>query len=257
MWYNKGIMKERKKIVLTYYWTGEHDVWHKDIDVYHADPHEFDTLYNSVFGRGYDFVTLANELYPTADKSKFWKVVELSGDWEKPKNMSLYVHKFIACYEYLLKHPEYEEIWIVDSSDTEMMGTPAPEDGIIYGGYDAYAPIFHKYYPVKYLVGGEADGVWLPGIFMMGHKQDDEIVRYLRALHLEDTAWNCGVFGGKRDVVMEFLEKFVPLLKKTISDVEMVVYNYVMYRYFSGRSRCITTRMTLGETDLNKWWRHK
>lgn len=249
--------KKNNKIVLTYYWTGEHDVWHKDIDVYHADPREFDTLYNSVANRGYDFITLANELYPDSARSKTWKVVELSGPLEKPKDMSLYVHKFIACYQFLLNHPEYEEIWIVDSADTEMMGTPRPKDGIIYGGYDAYAPIFHQFYPIKYIVGGESDGVWLPGIFMMGHRQDDHIVRWLRATHLEDVAWNCGVFGGKRAVVMEFLEKFVPLLMNTVSDVEMVVYNYVLYRWFEGRAECITTRMTLGEVDMTKWWRHK
>lgn len=247
-------MKERKKIVLTYYWTGEHDVWHKDIDIYHADAHEFDTLYNSVYNRGYDFVTLANELVPDRPD---WLVYRPLDNDAKPKDMSLYVHKFICCWKYLLEHPEYEEIWIVDSADTEMLKTPEPEDGKVYGGYDAYAPIFHKFYPVKYLIGGEADGVWLPGIFMMGHRQDDYIVRWLRATHLEDVAWNCGVFGGKREAVMEFLDKFVPLLMNTVSDVEMVVYNYVLYRWFEDRAECITTRMTLGELDMTKWWRHK
>lgn len=257
MWYNIDIMKGRKKnnkIVLTYYWTGEHDVWHKDIDIYHADPREFDTLYNSVSNRGYDFITLANELVPDRPD---WLVYRPLDDDAKPKDMSLYVHKFICCWKYLLEHPEYEEIWIVDSADTEMLKTPEPEDGKVYGGYDAYAPIFHKFYPVKYLIGGEADGVWLPGIFMMGHRQDDHIVRWLRATHLEDVAWNCGVFGGKREAVMEFLDKFVPLLMNTVSDVEMVVYNYVLYRWFEDRAECITTRMTLGELDMTKWWRHK
>lgn len=78
-----------------------------------------------------------------------------------------------------------------------------------------------------------------------------------RRLRQDRAIGNCGIFGGKRAAVMEFLEKFVPLLKKTVSDVEMVIHNYVMYRYFENRCKSITTRMTLGETDLTKWWRHK
>ena len=248
-------MERRNKLVLTYYWTGEKDVWHKDIDVYHCDNREFDTLYNSVNGRGYDFVTIANELDPDRED---WTVAVAVGALEKPEKMSLYVHKFIACYKFLLMHPEYEEIWIVDSSDTEMLGTPNPEPGIIYGGYDAYFPLFKQYAPMKYLIGGWVEGgIWYPGIFEMGHPHDYDIHRYLRDLHIDDIGWNCGVLGGKREVVMEFLEKMVPLLEKTVSDVEMVIFNYVMYRYFSGRSKCITTRMTLGEHDTSKWWRHK
>lgn len=245
--------KRKKKLVLTYYWTGEYDTWHKDISVYKADAREFDTLRKSIKGRGYDFATIANELITSDDD---WKIE--AGDYlDKPVDMSVYVHKFIACYKYLMRHPEYDEIWIVDSADTEMLSTPNPKEGIIYSGHDAYSPIFHEFYPIKCLVGGESDGVWIPGIFMKGHNQDYHIVRYLQACHIDDFAWNCGVLGGKREIVMEFLEKFVPLLEQTVSDVEMVIYNYVLYRYFNDRKECITTRMTLGEKDMTKWWRHK
>lgn len=244
---------ERKKIVLTYYWTGEYDIWHKDIGVYEADASEFDTLYNSVKGRGYDFVTIANQLKPTKDD---WQVV-MDKELEKPSNMTLYVHKFIACYKYLLKHPEYNEIWIVDSSDTEMLKTPEVRKGRVYAGYDMYSPIFKQFVPVKYLVGGNAEGVWVPGIFEMGHKYDYVADRTLRDLYADEIAWNCGVLGGDREVVMEFLEKLCALLENTESDTEMPLFNYVMFLYFKDRCECITTRMTLGERDMSKWWRHK
>lgn len=247
------MIKERKKIVLTYYYTGEYDIWHKDIGIYEANPSDFDTLYDSVIGRGYDFVTIANELVP--DKPKW--TVYMDDELRKPDGMTLYVHKFIACYKYLLKHPEYDEIWIVDSSDTEMLKTPEPKDGKVYSGYDMYSPIFKQFVPVKYLVGGNAEGVWVPGIFELGHKYDYVVDRCLRDLFADEIAWNCGIFGGKREPVMEFLEKLCGLLEKTESDTEMTIFNYIILLYFKDRCECITTRMTLGEHDYTKWWRHK
>lgn len=248
-------MENARKIVLTYYWTGEHDIWHKDIDIYKCNRREFDTLRESVKGRGYDFVTIANELVPDRDG---WKLAHASGDLCKPKDMPLYRHKFIACYKFLLKHPEYEEIWIVDSSDTEMLKTPTPKDGTLYSGYDAYFPLFKRYATITYLVGGIVEGgVWYPGIFEMGHKYDYDIHRYLRDVCPNEKAWNCGVFGGKRKDVMEFLKSYVELLENSEADVEMVIFNYLIYSQFRNKFKSITSRMTLGEKDYRKWWRHK
>lgn len=244
-------MDKRKKVVLTYYWTGEHDVWHKGKGIYHADPREFDTLRESVDGRGYDFVTLANELKPDREN---WIVEKPE---QKPKDMTVYVHKFIACYEWLKKHPEYDEIWIVDSADTEMLTLPCPDEQHIYSGYDAYFALFKQFAPIKYLVGGFCEHVWYPGIFEMGHKYDLEAHRYLRDVCEDEIAWNCGIFGGKRKLVMEFLETLTDLLRKTESDTEMPLFNYVIFRDYWGRCIRCTTRMTMGEKDYNWWWRHK
>jgi len=157
-----------KNLVLTYYVTGLQDIWHKDIDIYKCNNREFDTLYDSVMNRKkkYDFITLANELAPDR---KNWAVEAIV----KPEGISLYVHKFIACYEFLKSHTDYEEIWIVDSADTEMLGTPNPKPNCVYSGYDAYNPIFKQFYPIKYLVGGWVEGgVWFPGIFERGIRYD-------------------------------------------------------------------------------------
>ena len=94
-----------KKIVLTYYCTGIKDIWHHTKDeTKRPDVKDFATLRKSVADRGYDFVTIANELEPVSED---WKVVKMVGELERPEGMSLYVHKFIACYKYLLQHPEY------------------------------------------------------------------------------------------------------------------------------------------------------
>ena len=242
-----------KKVVLTYYYTGILDRWHHN-KVMKADPSDFDVLYNSVKGRGYDFVTLANELYPTDNK---WRVIELSGPFEKPKDMSLYLHKFIACYEWLKKHPEYDEIWIVDSTDTEMLATPNPEDGVIYTGYDAYFPAFSVYATFLWFLGGWADGVYVPQGFGRGKRNGEFETRYLKDLHEKDRPYNCGVFGGKREIVMKFLEDFCRRLLVNDIDLEMVPFNYLCYTKYAGKVENCTTRMTLGEKDYNRWWRHK
>lgn len=69
---------KNNKVVLTYYYTGIFDRWHHK-ETKTPDVADFDTLWDSVAGRGYDFITLANELYPDAKRSKLWKVVELNG----------------------------------------------------------------------------------------------------------------------------------------------------------------------------------
>lgn len=242
-----------KKVVLTYYYTGILDKWHHN-KVMEANPSDFDVLYNSVKGRGYDFVTLANELYPTDNK---WKVVELSGLFEKPKNMSLYIHKFIACYEWLMLHPEYDEIWIVDTTDTEMLATPSPEDGVIYTGYDAYFPAFGRYANFLWFLGGWADGVYIPQGFGRGKRNGEFETRYLKDMCEYQIPYNCGVFGGKREIIMQFLKDFTERLEKNDIDLEMVPFNYLCYTKYCCKVENCTTRMTLHEKDYNKWWRHK
>ena len=241
------------KVVLTYYYTGMMDKWHHK-RFKKCDVSDFGTLYKSVKGRGYDFVTLANELYPT-DNS--WKVAELSGDLARPDGMSLYVHKFIACYEWLKKHPEYDEIWIVDSSDTEMLGDPKPEEGKIYTGYDAFFPEFDRNVNFYWFLGGVRYGVGIPQHFGVGAKNGEVETMFLKTMYPDELAYNCGVFGGKREIVMEFLEKFTDRLKKNDLDLEMVAFNYLIYTQYRNKTEVCTTRMTLCEKDYNKWWRHK
>lgn len=249
---------EKKKVVLTYYYTGMMDKWHHK-KFKKCDASEFNTLYKSVEDRGYDFVTLANELYPDAERSKTWKVVELSGDLAKPDDMTLYVHKFIACYEWLKKHPEYEEIWIVDSGDTEMLKTPEPKDGLVYTGYDAFSPEFDKHVDMTWFLGGIRYGISIAQHFGVGAKHGDADVMWLKTVYKDAIPYNSGVFGGKRNDVMEFLKKYTDRLKKNDIELEMVPFNYVLFRDYVpyNKVEVCTTRMTLCEKDYAKWWRHK
>lgn len=241
---------DNKKIVMTYYYTGMTDKWHHKENKMpkKADAKEFSVLYDSVAGRGYDFVTLANEL--EAD----WTVEKI----EKPEYMSLYTHKFIACYEYLLKHPEYEEIWITDTNDVEMLTLPCPAEDRIYTGYDAFFPAFDRYVNFLWFLGGISKyGVYVPQGFGRGQEHGDAEVRYLRDVHLYDTPYNCGIFGGKRKIVMEFLKDYTDRLRKNDITLEMVPFNYLCYTKYKNKVVNCATRMTLGEKDYNKWWRHK
>ena len=246
------------KIVLTYYYTGMMDKWHHK-KFKKCDVSDFDTLYKSVNGRGYDFVTLANEcnriILDKGDRD--WRVIGLEGDLAKPDDMSLYVHKFIACYEWLKKHPEYEEIWIVDSADTEMLSLPEPKEGVIYTGYDAFFPEFNRNANFYWFLGGVRYGVGIPQHFGVGAKNGKAETMYLKTMYPDELAYNCGVFGGKREIVMKFLEDFSNRLLVNDIDLEMVPFNYLCYTKYAGKVESCTTRMTLGEKDYNRWWRHK
>lgn len=249
---------EKKKVVLTYYYTGMMDKWHHK-KFKKSDASEFDTLYKSVEGRGYDFVTLANEWNRLVlDKgTKDWRVIGLEGDLAKPDDMSLYVHKFIACYEWLKKHPEYEEIWIVDSGDTEMLGDPKPEEGKIYTGYDAFFTEFDRNVNFRWFLGGIRYGVSIPQHFGVGMRNGIMETIFLQTVYPDELAYNSGIFGGKREKVMEFLKDYTDRLKKNDIDLEMVPFNYIIYTKYKDITECCTTRMTICEKDYSKWWRHK
>ena len=249
---------EKKKVVLTYYYTGMMDKWHHK-KFKECDASEFDTLYDSVEGRGYDFVTLANEWNRLVlDKgTKDWRVIGLEGDLAKPDDMSLYVHKFIACYEWLKKHPEYEEIWIVDSGDTEMLGDPKPEEGKIYTGYDAFFPEFDRNVNFRWFLGGIRYGISIPQHFGVGMRNGMMETIFLQTVYPDELAYNSGIFGGKREKVMEFLKDYTDRLKKNDIDLEMVPFNYIIYTKYKDITECCTTKMTICEKDYSKWWRHK
>lgn len=250
--------EEPKKVVLTYYYTGMFDnTHHKCFKQCLAS--DFDTLYESIDGRGYDFVTLCNE-WPRLifDKgTRDWRIIGLEDELAKPMDMTLYVHKFIACYKWLQKHPEYEEIWIVDSSDTEMLSAPEPKEGIIYTGYDAYFPEFDRNVNFDWFLGGVKYGLSLKPHFGVDARHGEMEVKYLQTMHHNDLAYNCGVFGGKRKIVMEFLKDYTKRLAKNDIDLEMVPFNFLLYTKYKGKVEVCTTKMTLQEKDYNKWWRHK
>lgn len=226
------------KVVLTYYYTGEQDFWHPELkEVKKPDPLDFFVLKKSVDQfTDWEFHTLSNEFIPN------WNYTQI----KKPDHQTLYTYKFIAIRQWLLDYPEYKWIWIVDTSDTQMLQDPPMKEDVLYTGLDCYSRKRKKYQSVRTLVNG-------------GFRR----FKYNSATHRElmkvgmKPCFNCGVLGGHRKILLEFLDILCDRLNDFNPALEMVEFNWVLFNDFIDKVQIVTTKLNNFEIDKSKWWRHK
>ena len=231
---------KNNKVVLTYYYTGEADFWHTERPIIKKpDTLDFLVLRKSLAQfPDWDFHTLANEFEPNWDYTKI----------TKPEGMTFFVHKFMAAKKWIEEHPEYEWIWIVDTSDTQMLQEPQMQKDIIYTGYDCWSRIRGRYQSVKTLING--------GFRKFKHSSfiHDSLRQWA-----QDPCYNCGVTGGHRDILLQFLADLEELMLKYPADLEMVTYNYLIFSKYKRKTSICTTKLNNWVNDLSEgaWWRHK
>lgn len=226
------------KVVLTYYYTGERDFWHpEDKSIKRPDRLDFLVLKKSVDQfTDWTFHTLTNEFIPNWD----YTIIK------KPEDKTLYAYKFIAVRRWLLDHPECEWIWVVDTTDTQMLCSPPMVKDVIYTGLDCWSRKRKKFQSVRTLVNG--------GFRRFPHN---------RATHQElmrvgyEACYNCGVLGGHRDIILDFLNILCARINEFNPALEMVEFNWVLFNNFKDKIKIITTRLNNWEIDNTKWWRHK
>ncbi len=79
----------------------------------------------------------------------------------------------------------------------------------------------------------------------------------------EKTLLNAGIFGGKREVVLEFINKMLEILKENnyeLGETDMGILNYVAYTYFKNRlcySKPVCTEFRKWSDDGISWFQHK
>lgn len=227
-----------KKVVLTYYYTGEKDFWHPELqEIKKPDRLDFFVLKKSVDQfSNYDFHTLSNEFRPDWDHTII----------SKPDDLTFYAYKFIAMKDWIKEHEEYEEIWIVDTTDTQLIQDTNLEEGYLYTGLDCYSRRRKGYQSVRTMVNG--------GFKRFKHNQ---------ATHREllkvgnKPCFNCGVIGGRRTILLEFLEELSDRLQTFKPATEMVEFNWVLFNHYPDRIKLCTTRLNTWTIDNNCIWRHK
>lgn len=227
-----------KKVVLTYYYTGEADFWHPELkEIKKPDRLDFLVLRKSVAQfPNYDFHTLTNEFQPDWDHTKI----------TKPEELTFYTYKFIAMRNWIREHPEYEEIWLVDTSDTQLLRDIDMEKDLIYTGLDCYSRRRNRYQTVRTMINGG----------FRKFKHNSATHRELQKFGYKP-CYNCGVCGGHREILLEFLDELCDRLETFQPATEMVEFNWVLFHHFQDRTRLCTTKLETWSIDNAAVWRHK
>ncbi|MEE6657911.1 hypothetical protein RAO19_06660 [Pediococcus acidilactici] len=167
--------------------------------------------------------------------------------------LTLYFHRILMAFEFLKTHPEIKKAALTDAGDVKMLNYPFDnvQEGILYMG-DETSPIFNT----SIIISNDAP------------------------TYMKDFIWennnlpilNLGVIVGTRDVLIEYLGIMVKLITEAelkfkqgdasynLGYFEMLISNYVAYRYFSDRlihGREVSTIFNGYQERSSAWFKHK
>lgn len=172
--------------------------------------------------------------------------------WRVPTgNLSPYWQRWVSIYQWLTRNPTVRNVWCVDATDVEMLRDPFPnmEPGVIYVGDESALtniPWMRSNHPARFLQG-------------------------FFAQHFNSPLLNCGLVGGSRENVMEFIREMLTLYAKNRGDVkfnrelsvgetDMGLFNYVCRTKFASRIEHgpkVNTTFKRYKDNGVAWWKHK
>lgn len=130
-----------------------------------------------------------------------------------------YKNRFLKALHYLIKHPEIDNVWIVDSGDVTMLNDPFPEMK-----------------PGKIYVGCETGNI-LGCRWMMINADNDYYKNWL-ARNAKRTLLNCGLLGGSRQDIIDYITKMFYIWgynPTNMNLIDMLVFNAVGYEHYRDR----------------------
>lgn len=165
--------------------------------------------------------------------------------------VSPYWQRWISIYEHLVRAPFVRNVWCVDATDVEMLRNPFPQmgPGVIYVGDEPTVtniPWMRQNHPAAFLQN-----------FIVANGSKPLL--------------NCGLLGGSRENVMEFIRTMLSLYVKNVEDVkfgrsasvgetDMGLFNFVARTHFASRIEHgpkVNTTFKKFADNGQAWWRHK
>lgn len=173
------------------------------------------------------------------------KFVKVSPQYEHSPN----AWRWFLYHDWVKSNP-HDNIFMVDSTDVEMLRNP-----------------FVTMNPNRLYVGDEfnmrVDNGW------MRRNQEPYLkslkdYRHVISTYSREVLINCGIVGGGRDVVMEYLEKRVSVHEKHTKGVtdstDMAIFNYICWKYFKDRLTSglkVNTKFKQFERNGISFFKHK
>jgi glycosyltransferase involved in cell wall biosynthesis len=157
--------------------------------------------------------------------------------------LGVYLSRWVHYAHWLREHPEVRFAWCVDANDVQMQ-----------------LPPWQDMQPGRLYCGWEPDVVGSP---WMRDNHPAAILQEFIQANADRQLLNCGVMGGDRDTLLEFLTHWCRLIEDAAPGdlgADMGPFNYIAYTRFADRivtgSR-VTTVFKRNETNTWSWWRHK
>lgn len=173
--------------------------------------------------------------------------------FEHYPDLTLYFYRILMAFDFLKDHPEIEKAALTDAGDVTMLNYPfdSVREGILY-------------------IGDETSSLFNTAI----------IINSDAPTYMKDFIWenndlpilNLGIMVGTRDVLIEYLGIMVKLITEAevkikqgddsyrLGKFEMLISNYVAYRYFSNRlihGREVSTIFNGHQEISSAWFKHK
>lgn len=160
------------------------------------------------------------------------------------------VVRWMIYHEYLKNNQNFiRGVFMVDSTDVQMLKNPfrnSLEHDVIYCGSEER----------------KVENDWM----RYTQEQFLNISDYRKIIeaNANKRLVNCGICGGRTDIILKFLEKLVEYHQKHSmyldSSSDMSVFNYTVWKHFSKNLRVgeeINTRFKGNEFNNVAWWKHK
>ena len=171
--------------------------------------------------------------------------VAMNGD------LDIYNSRWAHYRTWLRDHPEVRFAWFVDTNDVVMQRAPWDEmqPGVLY-------------------IGWEPELVGCP--WMVDRHRSREMVDFITT-NRDRMLLNCGVIGGDRRTMLEFLTHWARLVETNAHSrslrheqhdlgTDMAPANFVAYTYFHGRlvtGPRVATVFKADQPNTWSWWKHK
>lgn len=232
----RPLAKTGINIVLATYLTGAPDPQRSQ---WVANYDDVKTLADSVSKNGERLVIVSDTFTPETTPPDMTLEIECV----EPMSMNPYFRRWLLCYQYLRDHPEVERVFCVDATDVEMLRSP------------------FKHMDDRLYTGDEPTIVGTP--WMLHHHRNSVLYQFISTNRLKPLI-NCGLLGGTREQVMEFIHRFIAVYYDNgckVGDVDMGTFNYVAYTYFSdvlSHGPHVNTRFKAFDyNNTQAWFRHK
>ena len=158
--------------------------------------------------------------------------------------LSPYFQRWISTWQYLRDNPEIDNVWLTDVTDVEMLKDP-----------------FKNMDSERLSVGSEPDT--LANRWLTVHHSIEPLVSYFRSNPTKPLL-NCGLIGGSRQNVMDFLHDMIGFYcdkKGLVGEFDMGMFNYIAHFKWSDKldyGDHINTKFKQFEVGNTKaMWRHK
>lgn len=156
-----------------------------------------------------------------------------------------YFQRWFAIHDYLVMHPEIEQVFCVDATDVEMLRNPFME--------------MHK----GYLYVGDEAGNTINNEWLKKH-HSHPIFNSVYACHSNKPLLNAGIIGGFRKEVIEFCQAMCAGYRATNGEkqlTDMAMLQLVCYdeywRYIIKHGPKINTRFKANERNNYSYFKHK